>query len=278
MQAVSVRGQLLGQPSKSLHELADSGHRINAQLDTLSSQMTQVASAPTILNQHSQALQDLASSASQMHTQMDNMTTQLNQVTSALAQLSAFQPAPAPLQPDPPQVPEPAAPPSSPTREPYVPKPERYSGDQGACRDFLMQVSLVFGMQPLTYSTDQQKITYTLSLLTGAKAPQKTQRPSCPPATWLALRGTSRPPSAKHNGTRFFRRPVPQERCLSRTPFARTSSIGATPASCRATQGCPGWITSQPAPPAPRIKPIISPSLDSSIFYPSPSDLGPTSP
>uniref|UniRef100_A0AAQ5Z1J7 CCHC-type domain-containing protein n=2 Tax=Amphiprion ocellaris TaxID=80972 RepID=A0AAQ5Z1J7_AMPOC len=52
-------------------------------------------------------------------------------------------------------------------REPFVPMPERYGGDQGACQAFLMQTSLVFELQPLTYRTDRSRIAYILSLLTG---------------------------------------------------------------------------------------------------------------
>uniref|UniRef100_A0A3B4ZJD2 CCHC-type domain-containing protein n=1 Tax=Stegastes partitus TaxID=144197 RepID=A0A3B4ZJD2_9TELE len=54
------------------------------------------------------------------------------------------------------------------TREPNVPVPERFSGDGGSCQAFLTQVSLVFDLQPLSYSTDRAKIAFLVSLLTGA--------------------------------------------------------------------------------------------------------------
>uniref|UniRef100_A0A3Q1G1E1 DUF4939 domain-containing protein n=1 Tax=Acanthochromis polyacanthus TaxID=80966 RepID=A0A3Q1G1E1_9TELE len=141
--------------------------KMNAQLTALSSQMAQVASAPSLLNQHSQALQDLADTTRHMNTQMSNITTQLSQVAASLVQLSTAQTPPVIPSPPPPDR-RPTAPSSPPSREPYIPTPERYSGDQGTCQEFLMQMSLVFAMQPLTYSTDEQKISYTLSLLTGA--------------------------------------------------------------------------------------------------------------
>uniref|UniRef100_A0A3Q1ERS8 Uncharacterized protein n=1 Tax=Acanthochromis polyacanthus TaxID=80966 RepID=A0A3Q1ERS8_9TELE len=51
--------------------------------------------------------------------------------------------------------------------KPFVPVPECYAGDMGTCQGFLMQVSLVFEQQPLTYCTDHACIAYLLSLLTG---------------------------------------------------------------------------------------------------------------
>lgn len=52
-------------------------------------------------------------------------------------------------------------------REPHIPTPERYSGDLGACARFLLQCSLVFDLQPSTYTTDKSRIAFVLSLLTG---------------------------------------------------------------------------------------------------------------
>ena len=50
----------------------------------------------------------------------------------------------------------PAPPPSTSAfpREPFIPAPERYEGDLGSCRAFLLQCSLVFEMQPQTYPTE----------------------------------------------------------------------------------------------------------------------------
>lgn len=59
------------------------------------------------------------------------------------------------------------APPAVPYREPHIPSPERYSGDLGACGRFLLQCSLVFDQQPLTYATDKSRIAFVISLLTG---------------------------------------------------------------------------------------------------------------
>ncbi|KAI2655590.1 Transposon Tf2-6 polyprotein [Labeo rohita] len=54
-----------------------------------------------------------------------------------------------------------------PSREVHVPDPEPYSGDLGKCKSFLLQCSLVFGQRPLTYSTDEAKISYIMGLLRG---------------------------------------------------------------------------------------------------------------
>lgn len=53
-----------------------------------------------------------------------------------------------------PSQPPPVASPVTPPKEPHVPAPERYSGDLGLCKVFLMQCSLVFEQQPSTYTTD----------------------------------------------------------------------------------------------------------------------------
>uniref|UniRef100_A0A3Q1FXS7 Retrotransposon gag domain-containing protein n=1 Tax=Acanthochromis polyacanthus TaxID=80966 RepID=A0A3Q1FXS7_9TELE len=171
--AVSIHGQLLGQHSKSLRELVDAGRQFHIQLESLSSQLTHITSAPETLDQHSHALHELAASAKHTHTQMKDLQAQLNQLTTTMAQFTISQSPPASPSPAPAPVPDPAPPaapadPPSSFGDPHVPDPVRYAGDQGACGDFLMQVSLVFGLQPLTYRTDEQKILYTLSLLTGA--------------------------------------------------------------------------------------------------------------
>ena len=83
----------------------------------------------TLLGQHNQALQE---------------------ITAALRELTLAVSSQLPV------APEPAAPvpsPSASPREPTIPAPQRYGGDLGSCRSFLIQCSLVFEMQPLTYPT-----------------------------------------------------------------------------------------------------------------------------
>nr|AAG60684.1 gag-protease [Takifugu rubripes] len=54
--------------------------------------------------------------------------------------------------------------------EPHVPIPERYSGEAGVCASFLLQCSLVFDLQPLTYPGDRAKIAFVVNLLSGRAA------------------------------------------------------------------------------------------------------------
>ena len=69
-------------------------------------------------------------------------------------------------------------------REPFIPTPERYSGDLGACGRFLLQCSLVFQQQPTTYLSDKSRVAFILGLLTGkasqwATALWERQSPTC---------------------------------------------------------------------------------------------------
>lgn len=50
-------------------------------------------------------------------------------------------------------------------REPYIPTSVKYSGNLGTCSQFLHHCSLVFSQQPATYTTNQSKIAFILSLL-----------------------------------------------------------------------------------------------------------------
>ncbi len=56
----------------------------------------------------------------------------------------------------------------NPPREPWVSPPERYDGNLGQCKTFLMQCGLVFALQPLTSATERSKIAYLIGLLRGA--------------------------------------------------------------------------------------------------------------
>uniref|UniRef100_A0A3Q1CEC3 DUF4939 domain-containing protein n=1 Tax=Amphiprion ocellaris TaxID=80972 RepID=A0A3Q1CEC3_AMPOC len=55
-----------------------------------------------------------------------------------------------------------------PVREPNVPVPENYRGDFGSCQSSLTEVSLVFNLQPQSYSSNRSKIAYLISLLSGS--------------------------------------------------------------------------------------------------------------
>ena len=53
------------------------------------------------------------------------------------------------------------------THEPRLPPPEKYSGEPGTCRSFLTQCSLIFQLQPATFPSDQAKVAYVLTQLSG---------------------------------------------------------------------------------------------------------------
>ena len=75
----------------------------------------------------------------------------LQEITSSLRELSLTITSRLPVTPVPP-VPDPNH--SASPREPFIPAHERYEGDLGQCRPFLLQCSLVFELQPQTYPTD----------------------------------------------------------------------------------------------------------------------------
>ncbi|KAK6314500.1 hypothetical protein J4Q44_G00159590, partial [Coregonus suidteri] len=105
-----------------------------------------------MLGQHSTALQEIALS-------VRNFSTSLTKIQ---AQLSL------PVENPPPVSPlSPAASGAVPFSEPKVPTPEKYEGDLGRCRSFLMQCGLVFDLQPHSYATDKARIAFVIELLRG---------------------------------------------------------------------------------------------------------------
>ncbi|KAI7806903.1 Pol polyprotein [Triplophysa rosa] len=51
--------------------------------------------------------------------------------------------------------------------EPHANSPPIYDGDPNSCRAFLSQCSLVFALQPRRYATEETRIAFVLTLLTG---------------------------------------------------------------------------------------------------------------
>lgn len=56
---------------------------------------------------------------------------------------------------------------------------EWYSGEAGACANFLLQCSLVFNLQPLIYPSHRVKIAFVVNLLSGRVAPQRQKVSEC---------------------------------------------------------------------------------------------------
>lgn len=112
-----------------------------------------IASQGAVIAQHEQTL-------AQIIARLEPLTVSLNDIRDHLNNQAAAAP-PVPPAPAP-------APDALPAREMPFPAPERYAGDLGTCRAFLMQCSLVFEQQPRTYASDRSRICYLLSLLKGS--------------------------------------------------------------------------------------------------------------
>lgn len=52
-------------------------------------------------------------------------------------------------------------------RELCLPPPERYARHPGTCQEFLSQCSLIFELQPSSFSSDRSKIVYLITLMSG---------------------------------------------------------------------------------------------------------------
>ena len=98
-----------------------------------------------------EGLQELTTSVTQLGGRMESVAAQLSTV-------------PPTTLPPPPAATPPATPAPQP-REPHIPIPARYAGDLGSCSQFLHQCSLVFRQQPTTYSSDQSRVAFVMSLL-----------------------------------------------------------------------------------------------------------------
>ena len=110
------------------------------------------------VGEHSQALREMMEAFKDLSTRVTQIGAQLDLLVS---HTTTSPPATVP-----PPVPAPLAQPSQ-AREPFIPAPERYAGDMGTCRAFLIQCSLVFDQQPLTYPTDRSRIAFVFGLLKG---------------------------------------------------------------------------------------------------------------
>ncbi|KAF7655618.1 hypothetical protein LDENG_00053620 [Lucifuga dentata] len=67
-------------------------------------------------------------------------------------------------------APSPAASALAPSRivsEPRVETPERYAGEPEGCDPFLSNCSILFALQPITFATEEAKVAYAISHLTG---------------------------------------------------------------------------------------------------------------
>ena len=92
---------------------------------------------------------------------MEACHSHLAQISNTLHQLQAATPVTAaPLAP-------PLQPVFGPSSLPRLSLPECYDGNPGKCRSFLSICSLIFGLQPSPFPTEQAKVAYVITLLTG---------------------------------------------------------------------------------------------------------------
>ncbi|KAL0160864.1 hypothetical protein M9458_044589, partial [Cirrhinus mrigala] len=94
------------------------------------------------------------------------LVAQVSELTQRM-QLGQLPTAPTPP-PMPPTHPEPSG--VAQALEPRLPPPELYSGEPNFCRAFLTRCSMHFSLQPRTFPSEESKVAFALTLLTGKAA------------------------------------------------------------------------------------------------------------
>ncbi|KAI2644119.1 Transposon Tf2-9 polyprotein [Labeo rohita] len=94
------------------------------------------------------------------------LVAQVSELTQRM-QLGQLPTAPTPP-PMPPFRPEPSG--AAQALEPRLPPPELYSGEPNFCRAFLTRCSMHFSLQPRTFPSEESKVAFALTLLTGKAA------------------------------------------------------------------------------------------------------------
>ncbi len=117
------------------------------------------------------AVYQLPSEISAQATMLTSHQQQLQRLTSITEELvRALQSLQ--LTPPPPHPPAPEPQPTSlnmnlPTANPRLSFPEKFDGSPDKCKGFLLQCSLFMDQQPLLYTTDNSRVSFICSLLTG---------------------------------------------------------------------------------------------------------------
>ncbi|MGL4646355.1 MAG: DUF4939 domain-containing protein, partial [Cetobacterium sp.] len=99
------------------------------------------------------------------HQQLTRLTQLTQELAAALQGLQGAAASPNPPAPAP--IPPAAVYPAPATTGPRLAFPEKFNGEPGGCRGFLMQCSLFVAQQPSLYATDDSRIAFVCSLLTG---------------------------------------------------------------------------------------------------------------
>lgn len=125
------------------------------------------------------ATSDVRQSAAANEQTIAALSAQIQQLAATVNQLvTAVTPAPAP---PPPTV---NLAPPAPVSEPRVGTPERYGGDPEGCNPFLTNCSILFALQPHTFSTEKAKVAFAINHLTErarlwGTAEWERQTPAC---------------------------------------------------------------------------------------------------
>lgn len=117
-----------------------------------------LASQGALVGQHDKILREVTAKLLELSTNVAKLSQDVSQLSTHLTA-----PSPTPTV----QAAASTPPTAMPAREPFIPTPERFSGDLGSCGRFLLQCALVFEQQPHTYASDKSRISFILGLLSG---------------------------------------------------------------------------------------------------------------
>ncbi|KAI2647134.1 Transposon Tf2-6 polyprotein [Labeo rohita] len=126
-----------------------------------SSQKTSPPTDPATVSQIASEMSAQATMLTQHQQQLDRLTALTEQLVQAIQGMRA---APPPVA-SPPPAPLPAAQPV--TASPKLAFPEKFDGTAAKCKGFLLQCTLFVNQQPNLYASDESKIAFVCSLLTG---------------------------------------------------------------------------------------------------------------
>ncbi|KAL0195339.1 hypothetical protein M9458_008911, partial [Cirrhinus mrigala] len=125
------------------------------------SQKTSPPTDPATTSQIASEVSAQASMLTRHQQQLDHLSTLTEQLVRAIQGLQAATP------PVSPPVVNPPAAAAAVTASPRLAFPEKFDGTPSKCKGFLLQCTLFVNQQPNLYSTDESKIAFICSLLTG---------------------------------------------------------------------------------------------------------------
>ncbi|KAI3375470.1 hypothetical protein L3Q82_003802 [Scortum barcoo] len=135
------------------HVLSSQAQKIHAHENQLKAIATGVQQ---ITERQDRAQQEVSAQVSQLGAQLQRIASRLDQLT--------------PSQPTSPATPPPASPSASAiylSRPARLAPPEKYSGEPGQCRPFLVQCELHFQNDPAAFASDEAQVAFMISHLSG---------------------------------------------------------------------------------------------------------------